>query len=435
MSLNGRQAPIDEEELEKKRTTGKDNKRCQACNGPLVFDPNSQKMKCEYCESEYDIPRQLETDELIDAALEIQNKMAAEIDEVNKKRAQAGMAAIPNPYADTSGKAAGTDRTASDRYKNPSRKARNRKGERPLEEAEAPSQEACDWGAQKKMVTCKTCGAQTIYDAVQTISTCPYCDSNQILEEPDKKDSIAPTGICVFKIDRNKAKEQFTSWVKGLWFAPNNLQKMASAGEIDGLYLPHWTYDTQAYAEYKGEYGVDKKDSNNNTTTDWYKCSGSIEHFFDDYLIPACKKENNHILEDLAPFNTNDYEDYKPEYMVGYAAEKYSVTVHEGWETAKKRMNGDLHDLAEKDIKHRNPRADRARIKHLDAEFTDIMYKYLMLPIWISSYRYNGKVYQFMVNGQTGKVSGDRPYSGWKIFFFCLVIGVILYFLMSGSEG
>ncbi|MDO5297530.1 MAG: hypothetical protein Q4F00_13050 [bacterium] len=416
MSFNGRQAPIDEEELEKHRTTGKNNKRCQACNGPLVFDPTSQKMKCEYCESEYDIPRELDENELTEAA--------------NAPRAQQGQPPLPGTQGTGS---AGSARSSSGQAQNPAHRARNRKGERPLEEAKEPSQEACDWGAQKKMVTCKTCGAQTIYDSVQTISTCPYCDSNQILEEPDQKDSIAPTGICVFKIDRNKAKEQFSSWVSGLWFAPNKLKKVASAGQMEGVYLPHWTYDTQAYADYRGEYGIDKKDSNNRTTTDWYKCSGSIEHFFDDYLIPACKKENNHILESLAPFNTNDYEDYKPEYMVGYAAEKYSVTVHEGWEIAKKRLNNDLHRLAEKDIKHRNPRADKARVKQLDAEFTDIMYKYLMLPIWISSYRYNGKVYQFMVNGQTGKVSGDRPYSGWKIFFAVLCALAIIYFFMSGS--
>ncbi|MBQ7568749.1 hypothetical protein IJT17_08095, partial [bacterium] len=288
MSSNAKALTMEEEEeLEKHRTTAQNNKRCTNCNGTLVFDPNTQMMKCEYCEAVFEIPRELDD---------------------NEKAAEAN--------AKDSAKAGAAGQTPTDKQQKPAHKARNRKGERPLEEATEDNKEACDWGSKKKMITCKTCGAQTIYDAVQTISACPYCDSNQVMEKNDDQNGLAPTGICVFKVDRAKAREQFHDWVNGLWFAPNKLKKVANADSIEGLYLPHWTYDTQVRATYTGEYGVEDDDDN----VTWYNCSGKIEHFFDDFLIPACKKENNHILEDLEPFNTNDYEDYKPEYMVGYAA-------------------------------------------------------------------------------------------------------------------
>ena len=51
-----------------------------------------------------------------------------------------------------------------------------------------------------------------------------------------------------------------------------------------------------------------------------------------------------------------------------------------------------------------------------------------LLPVWMAAYRYNGKAYRFIVNGQTGKVQGERPWSVWKItlavvFVACLAAG------------
>ena len=373
------------------------NQRCPGCNSPLVLDRVSRKLRCEYCDNEYDIPSESATDTQTAQTREAQT-------------ASSNSSATAQPPASAQGQ-------------------RNRKGERPLADVanEIPN---TDWGAPKKIVTCESCGAQTIYDSVQTISTCPYCDSEQILEEPDKTGSMVPTGICVFKIDRQKAKEQFHDWVKGLWFAPNKLKKVAKAESLDGIYLPYWTYDVQTHAEYKGDYGVEVVEDN----PIWRKHDGSVEHFFDDYPIPACKKENGHILDGLGPFDTNDYEEYRPEYMVGYAAERYTIDVHEGWEEAKKRIKKDLTEMAEADIKSHHKLADEARINEISIEYGEVMYKYLMLPIWISSYRYGGKVYQFMVNGQTGKVEGDRPWSAWKIGFAVAAVIIISTIMVLITE-
>ena len=66
--------------------------------------------------------------------------------------------------------------------------------------------------------------------------------------------------------------------------------------------------------------------------------------------------------------------------------------------------------------------------------YSKITYKYLMLPIWVSSFKYNDKVYQFMVNGQTGKVSGKTPVSAIKVIITILaVLAVLGLFLIVGS--
>lgn len=399
MSLNTSNQPVDEEELMKTQTNSSANKRCQGCNGPLVFDPATQKLVCEFCGNEYDIPQELDEEE------------KAAQNQTGQANATAQTNADGTPGA-----------TATSR-----RIRRNRHGERPLAEAERSS---CDWGVKKKMVKCQVCGAQTIYDASQTASTCPYCDSNQMMEADQQDDTMAPTGICVFRIDRSQALQQFRVWVNGLWFAPNKLKQVAQADTINGIYMPHWTFDTEASAKYKGEYGIDKKDKEGKTHTEWHACSGMVSEFIDDHLEPACSKQTNYLMNRLQPFNTNDYEDYKPEYMAGYIAERYTVTVHDSWKLAQKTLERHMDELAKKDIK-RHHSSDHQRTTSVKCQFDDVQFKYLFLPIWLSSYKYNGKVYQFMVNGQTGKVEGDRPYSAWKIIFAILVAFLIVYLIVN----
>jgi hypothetical protein len=76
---------------------------------------------------------------------------------------------------------------------------------------------------------------------------------------------------------------------------------------------------------------------------------------------------------------------------------------------------------------------DVQQISSLSTDYNDIKFKHILLPLWISAYRYNEKVYRFTVNARTGEVQGERPYSAWKIFFFVLTIlaviggGIYLY--------
>ena len=73
----------------------------------------------------------------------------------------------------------------------------------------------------------------------------------------------------------------------------------------------------------------------------------------------------------------------------------------------------------------------------VNSRFSDITYKYLMLPIWVSSFKYNDKIYQFMVNGQTGKVYGKTPVSGWKVALvvFLIILAIVLFCVVFSVFG
>ena len=189
------------------------------------------------------------------------------------------------------------------------------------------------------------------------------------------------------------------------------------------MYLPYWTFDTDTVTNYTARYGKDrrrrKSDGNYETVTDWYQTSGRYREFIDDELVNASTQHDRSLLSGLEPFNTKDNVAYKPEYIAGFISERYAIGLKEGWEKAKSSIYSKLRsNIRNKILREKN--ADRVNNLNAKTVYNNITYKYLLLPVWISSFRYGDKTYQFMVNGQTGKVSGRTPIDKLKV---ALVIG------------
>jgi len=290
--------------------------------------------------------------------------------------------------------------------------------------------ENCDWGVKQKTVTCKACGAVTVYDALDVANECPYCGSNQVMEANDEK-TMAPGGVVPFKITVKQAKEAFKSWLAGKWFIPNKA-KNSMADKFQGIYLPYWTFDSDTQSTYTGQYGKDrkvkKKDGEDETVTDWYNTSGQFSYFINDELIMGSTRHETSIMKDIEPFNTEDNKAYKPEYIAGFAAERYNIGLKEAWEMAKNAIKSKLSGMIESKIKSEN-HADHVRNLVINTTHNKVTYKYLMLPVYMSSFTYNGKVYQFMVNGQTGQVGGKTPISAIKVAVAIIIGLIILYFI------
>lgn len=292
----------------------------------------------------------------------------------------------------------------------------------------------CDWGVAQKTVTCKSCGAVSVYDALEVASECPYCGSNQVMEASDVK-TLAPNGVVPFEVTYKSAGERFTKWLSRKWFAPREAKINARADAFKGVYLPYWTFDADTTSDYKGEYGIDrkvKKGDKEEIVTDWHRTSGQFKHFIDDQLVAGTGSKDTRILSKAEPYNTNNCKAYKPEYMAGFAAERYSVGLKDAWEKAKTFIKDKLEGLIRSKIIDDN-NADRVRNLVVSTTYSNITYKYVMLPVWISSFNYKGKVYQFVVNGQSGKVGGDYPISPWRVLFAILIVVAIIWLIYSLS--
>ena len=356
-------------ELDLEKTKEETDRKCPQCGGVMDYDPATGGMHCPYCDYTERIPA-------ADGGAE--EKAAQELDFES-----------------------------------------------------ALHRENCDWGVKKKIVICKACGAQSVYDELELANECPYCGSNQVMEEKGEE-TMAPGGVVPFVLTAKEAAAKFTSWIKRKLFCPRAAKESAKPGAFKGVYLPYWTFDAHTVSDYTAEYGIDRRvrtKEGEKVVTDWHSTGGRYREDVDDETVMASTRYDEGLMRDVEPFHTADNKAYQPEYVAGFAAERYSVGLKEAWEKAKKLISGKLRANIEDRIRQEH-RADHVRIKQVNTAYSAVTYKYLLLPVWLSTYRYRDKVYHFMVNGQTGKAGGQTPVS-WMRVAVAVILVIAVFLLCS----
>jgi ribosomal protein S27E len=287
-------------------------------------------------------------------------------------------------------------------------------------------------------VECVGCGSVVTFEPPEVAGLCPFC-GGKIVAQPRAADPlIAPEGVLPFKITEQEAAERIRQWTRTRWFAPNALKEMARHGTVSGVYLPFWSFDSDTHTVYFGQRGdyywtterYRDKDGEAKTRevrhTRWRPAAGSISHSFDDVLVSATKSLPREHLDALNPWDLKSVKPYAPAYLSGFKAQRYQVELPAGFATARKRM-----DTAVLALVHRDIGGDEQRVFQVHTRHSRIRFKHLLLPVWISAYRYEGKPYQVLVNARTGDVRGDRPYSIWKILFtvlFAITVALLFYY-------
>ena len=279
-------------------------------------------------------------------------------------------------------------------------------------------------------VSCDSCGATVTFIPPETAKQCDFCAAKIVAQPKSADPLVAPEGVLPFAVTNQAASSSLSGWINSRWFAPNDLKKFAEKDKINSIYLPFWTYDADSSTRYAGQRGEDYqertvyRDSNGKeqesyeTRTNWYSASGRVSRFFDDVHIPASIS----VLPDYIGSLDWDFRElvpYEPAFLAGHKAQTYQVTLEEGFERFKVAVDSVIRSDVRSDIG-----GDRQQISSLTTDFSNVTFKHILLPVYAGAYRFNGKVYQIIVNGKTGEVMGERPYSSIKIG--CLVISIII---------
>lgn len=275
-------------------------------------------------------------------------------------------------------------------------------------------------------VKCDNCGAATTLAANITSDACPFCSSPLVVQQGSTSSIIKPSYLLPFSIDQKKAFEAFKKWIGGLWFAPNDLKKYVDdANKLNGMYIPYWTYDANTVSRYTGARGTEYQTTESYTTyvdgkqvtetrtvtkVSWSPVSGTVEDNFDDLLVLASNSLPVNYSRQLEPWDLEHLAAFSEKYLSGFRTEQYQVDVKTGFEQSKQIMSGQIRSTICRDIG-----GDRQMISSVNTAYNDITFKHILLPIWLSAFKYNSKVYHFMINGRTGEVQGERPYSTAKI--------------------
>jgi DNA-directed RNA polymerase subunit RPC12/RpoP len=303
-----------------------------------------------------------------------------------------------------------------------------------------------NWAAAQTLekayvVTCASCGAQTSLPENLFSDRCAFCGS-PITVKPNEESLARPQGLLPFKLEKAAASASFKKWLDSLWFAPNDLAKTALQQNFNGVYIPYWTFDAKTYTQYVGQRGDyyyethrvrrdGKVVEERVRKTRWSFVNGSLQHTFDDLLIAASKSLPGKYINILEPWDLDALIPYDNRYFSGYQAEVCQIDIRDGFQIARQGMDAKIR----RDI-IRQIGGDIQRIMNLQTAISDTTYKYLLLPVWLSVYRYQGKSYQFVVNARTGEVHGDRPWSWVKILLAVLCVLFLLWmlFMLSGSQ-
>jgi DNA-directed RNA polymerase subunit RPC12/RpoP len=282
------------------------------------------------------------------------------------------------------------------------------------------------------MVKCSSCAAEIVKPANVTSLTCPFCASN-IVAVGSTATVILPNAVLPFGVPRDKAIDSFRAWLKSRWFAPNALKREGRLdAAMNGAYVPAWTYDTHATTRYEGQRGDayyvtvgSGKNRQRVRKVRWSYRSGVVENTFDDVLVLASRSLPAKQMHALEPWDLKSVVPFSTDYLAGFRAECYTIDLAEGFELAKDIMRARIEGSIRNDIG-----GDEQRINKMYSQYDRLTFKHLLLPVWVSAYRYQNKVYQFLVNARTGEVQGERPYSWIKITLFtimCLIIAAIVF--------
>lgn len=293
-----------------------------------------------------------------------------------------------------------------------------------------------------RTLSCPNCGAKIEITSDSHASTCPFC-ATAVVTDTGTTRLLKPQGVLPFVITESQAKSALEDWLKGLWFAPSGLTAYARRGKrMTGVYSPFWTFDAatrSAYSGARGDWyyetvwvteevnGRIQRVARQVRHTRWTPVRGQVARDFNDVLVLAASSLPRRITDALTPWDLSHLVTYQPAYLAGFTAEGYTIPLASGNDIAHQEMAG----VIAMDVR-RAIGGDEQQIRAIDTAHSDETFKHILLPVWTAAYRYSGKSYRFVVNGQSGRVQGERPWSAWKIAFailFAVLLAMALLWL------
>lgn len=289
---------------------------------------------------------------------------------------------------------------------------------------------------ETQAIDCASCQAVFSFDINQHAGECPFCGHSIVTDSGPHK-HLKPAAVLPFVWPQDKARQAVQSWLGGLWFAPNRLKEMArTGGKLHGMYLPYWTFDSQVAAQYKGQRGEFYLEPQRVSTTvngrrrtetrmvqkvRWQPARGAVRRYFNDVLILASDSLPEWMSSRLGPWNLGALKPYTPLFLQGFQAQSYNVSIERGFGKAEQIMRSRIQADIRVSIG-----GDLQQIQSVELSHSDMQFKHILLPLWLGVYRYQGRNYHLSVNGQSGEVQGERPYSIIKVAAAALSVAAIL---------
>lgn len=295
------------------------------------------------------------------------------------------------------------------------------------------------WGEQRATLDCDTCGAELSFPAGTMASTCPYCSSNKVNLVQAADDRLRPLVMAGFKLRPADLSGIAAQWLGRGWMHPKALGEMALLERFTPFYLPFWSFSAKVQGPWEAEvahtvtetyYDSGSKSHRTRTRTEWRRESGQMQSGVSDLLVSGVdpKRIRWGVLREIEPFYLSELVHYQADLLAGMNAQAYDYPLPDAWQQAKGLIRAQAEEAAIAEASNRN-----VRNLQIQMDYADENWRYMLLPVYLASYRYEDKVYQVAVNGQTGTIGGQKPVDWNKVWLIlaALFIPAGLLFLLG----
>lgn len=343
--------------------------KCHNCGGDLKFDPESQKLKCEYCLS------------------------AFTEDEVEKLTKQ-------NTF-DSPGKE--------------------------IIEEEKVYYDVPEGGVY--LYTCPSCGAEIITDSNTSATTCWYCHNPVVFSKQLDKE-FKPSKIIPFKKSKEQALNVFKTWCGKKKFLPNDFSAPSQLDKIAGLYVPYWLIDCETHGHLRGTGKKIRSWTQGQyryTKTDIFSISRSADMNFSYLPHDASLKADDKVMDSIADYDFSELENFSFSYLSGFIADKYDVPKEDVYPIIKERIKQAVNSELRSSV-HGYTTTSYASS---NVQINRTNFHYALMPTWVLTYSYKGDTYTYAMNGQTGKTFGSMPISMEKVNRFAIILFLIIFAIIT----
>ena len=298
--------------------------------------------------------------------------------------------------------------------------------------------DARGWQANKTSVKCQSCQAISVFDAARVGQRCDFCGSSALVPYEETKDVFRPESLLPFKLSETQVRDAIRRWYGSRWFAPTKLKSGALTDIVKGIYIPYWTFDAQVHAEWTALSGYHyyvtesytdangKSQTRQVQKTRWVPSSGSLNHFFDDELVPATRGVQLDLLRRVEPFpTTKELVAYNAGFLSGWVVERYQIDLIAAARAAREGMDSEMERLCGAEVP-----GDTYTNLNVDADYSGQTFKHVLVPVWLLSYNYGARHFQVVINGFTGAIAGRYPKS-WIKITLAVLGGLILAGLLA----
>lgn len=322
--------------------------KCPCCGGAVRFDTGSQKLKCPYCDTEFEI--------------------------------------------DSAPQGAPVDNTAT------------------VEQIEWNSDNN-EWAAGEtdsmKVYGCNSCAGEIVADETTGATSCPYC-GNPVVMKGQFEGTHRPDLVIPFKLDKKAAKAALKKHISTKKFVPKAFLSDNRLEEVKGIYVPYWLFSCDTYADtnYKAKKIRRWSDNDYNyTETSHYDVFRSGNMSFCNIPVDGSAKMSDDLMESIEPFNMNEAVDFNTAYLAGYLADKFDVESQSCIPRVNERVKQSIDDSFKTTVNG----YDSVDSNYVNMSSSNGVCRYALCPVWILNTTWNGEKYTFAMNGQTGKFVGNIP--------------------------